>query len=575
MLGGLGKRLVNAAQVVFAPSGTAEPETVEEVIRRKGFDVQSYGATGDGATNDATAIAKAVTAAGAGGTVYFPKASVNYLTGTTSLTMLEGQKWVGEGWDASEVGSAIKYTGSGNAIESATRATSRIFRNKITDLAVIGSGKVASSCGIDLRRVDRIQLERVHVEGFDIGVRYDGTGTGGFRNFAIDCDVLGNNTGYQVVSSANEQLILGGRCTNNTNYGVDVQGGNSVTVFNVNLESNGVHVRTADANTRVLFGRMESATTFNWVTTSAASYFYIRGVQRSSGATYSDGGIGTDIEDYYRNAVRGTNLLKNGGFEVWSASTVPDGWTLSSVTAAEDTDAADIREGSSSVLLTAGATNGAMRADYDIPTFLRDGRREFVVMGWVKLGTSVQASFQTAPQDAGGTTQGTILLPTGAAASNASTLVTDSGWQFVWHIIRPNTSATRIRVLLYPDRSAGTGTANFDAICILPLGGWDQEFYRHPQDFAPSVTKILTASAALNFGDTASPGAADLTITVNGAAVSDSVVLGIPNDAIVAGAAGFYAWVSAANTVTVRFWNASGGNLNPASGTFRVDVVKH
>jgi hypothetical protein len=89
------------------------------------------------------------------------------------------------------------------------------------------------------------------------------------------------------------------------------------------------------------------------------------------------------------------------------------------------------------------------------------------------------------------------------------------------------------------------------------------------------ITKHLSAAAALDFADTATGAAANLTITVTGAALGDTVTLGIPNGSIVAGAAGFYAWVSAADTVTVRFWNASGGNLNPASGTFRVDVWKH
>lgn len=36
------------------------------------FNVMQYGATGDGVTNDATAIANAVAAAGPGDVVYFP-----------------------------------------------------------------------------------------------------------------------------------------------------------------------------------------------------------------------------------------------------------------------------------------------------------------------------------------------------------------------------------------------------------------------------------------------------------------------------------------------------------------------
>jgi len=89
-----------------------------------------------------------------------------------------------------------------------------------------------------------------------------------------------------------------------------------------------------------------------------------------------------------------------------------------------------------------------------------------------------------------------------------------------------------------------------------------------------TVNSGVTGSATLDFADTASGNYADLTITVTGAADGDVVSLGIPNASMPAGACSFTAWVSAANTVTVRFSNFSGGNLNPASGTFRAFVTK-
>jgi hypothetical protein len=66
---------------------------------------------------------------------------------------------------------------------------------------------------------------------------------------------------------------------------------------------------------------------------------------------------------------------------------------------------------------------------------------------------------------------------------------------------------------------------------------------------------------------------ADLTITVTGAADGDVVSLGVPNAAVNANT--FYsAWVSAANTVTVRFNNYSIGTVDPASALFKVFVTK-
>lgn len=86
-----------------------------------------------------------------------------------------------------------------------------------------------------------------------------------------------------------------------------------------------------------------------------------------------------------------------------------------------------------------------------------------------------------------------------------------------------------------------------------------------------TVTKILTATAALDFGLIAAAASADLTITVTGAAVNHSVSLGLP----AAPTAGiiYQAFVSAADTVTVRATNITAAGIDPASQTFRVTVI--
>lgn len=83
---------------------------------------------------------------------------------------------------------------------------------------------------------------------------------------------------------------------------------------------------------------------------------------------------------------------------------------------------------------------------------------------------------------------------------------------------------------------------------------------------------IASASATLDFPSiSASGGTQDLTITVTGASTGDVVQLGLP----AAPSAGvvFNAWVSAANTVTVRATNATGSPIDPASATYRVAVT--
>lgn len=89
-----------------------------------------------------------------------------------------------------------------------------------------------------------------------------------------------------------------------------------------------------------------------------------------------------------------------------------------------------------------------------------------------------------------------------------------------------------------------------------------------------TIGKTLTATASLNFPSTSTLTSSDLTITLTGAADGDIVVLGTPNAAVNANSC-YTAWVSAANTVTVRFNNYSSGSINPSAGTFRVSIIKY
>jgi hypothetical protein len=95
--------------------------------------------------------------------------------------------------------------------------------------------------------------------------------------------------------------------------------------------------------------------------------------------------------------------------------------------------------------------------------------------------------------------------------------------------------------------------------------------------FTPSTTRHtvnhgLTGSATLDFASTNAQNSRDMTIAVTGAADGDVVSLGVPNAAVNANTS-YSAWVSAANTVTVRFNNYSSGTVDPASGSFKVFVT--
>ena len=89
-----------------------------------------------------------------------------------------------------------------------------------------------------------------------------------------------------------------------------------------------------------------------------------------------------------------------------------------------------------------------------------------------------------------------------------------------------------------------------------------------------TINQGLTATATLDFASTNNAAYIDLTVTVTGANLNDVVSLGIPNGSVPAANSNFTAWVSAANTVTVRFNNNSGVAQDPASGSFKVFVTK-
>lgn len=92
------------------------------------------------------------------------------------------------------------------------------------------------------------------------------------------------------------------------------------------------------------------------------------------------------------------------------------------------------------------------------------------------------------------------------------------------------------------------------------------------------ITKVLSATASLNFGATAAGACDALTITVTGAADGNTVSLGIPHALANADAyQSFYGWVSAANTVSVRrcnLTNATTALSDPAAATVRATIIQ-
>jgi len=101
-------------------------------------------------------------------------------------------------------------------------------------------------------------------------------------------------------------------------------------------------------------------------------------------------------------------------------------------------------------------------------------------------------------------------------------------------------------------------------IVIVLIVSWS------PKSHYPS----LVQSGTLDFPNTTAGLSSDLTMTVTGAVLGDCVLVG-PADASVSSNGCYMGWVSATNTVSVRYLNNSLlAGVNPTSGVFKILVFK-
>jgi hypothetical protein len=174
---------------------------------------------------------------------------------------------------------------------------------------------------------------------------------------------------------------------------------------------------------------------------------------------------------------------------------------------------------------------------------------------------------------------GNVGIGTTFAALPSEKLHVVGNGRFTGNIAVGVTSATARLHLASGTATASTAPLKFTSGTNLTTAeAGAMEFNGTNLLFSPSTTRHtvnhgLTGSATLDFLSTNAQNSRDLTISVTGAADGDVVSLGVPNAAVNANTS-YSAWVSAANTVTVRFNNYSSGTVDPASGSFKVFVTK-
>lgn len=183
--------------------------------------------------------------------------------------------------------------------------------------------------------------------------------------------------------------------------------------------------------------------------------------------------------------------------------------------------------------------------------------------GLIGLGTTNPgASLQI--NTASATTKGIIVRATSSATANLFEAQNSSGSPLFE--VSSSGNLARINNVAYTwpasvPAAAASGTQLGEGVLTTTSTGtlsWSQR---------------VSASATLDFPNTATRSSSDLNITVTGATTGDMVTLGVPNVAVFVNTC-YTAWVSADNTVTIRFNNYDNADKNPASGTFKVMVFK-
>ena len=141
--------------------------TTEDFITKGPYvDVRAFGATGDGVTDDATAIQNAINSI-SHGTIFFPQG--NYLI-NSSLTIISSDITLKSdaAWNG---GTKITYTGTSNAIDIGN-GTTELYRIVLDGLKIVASGSATSSAsavGIRLRNIRYHSINNVTVQGFALG----------------------------------------------------------------------------------------------------------------------------------------------------------------------------------------------------------------------------------------------------------------------------------------------------------------------------------------------------------------------------------------------------------------------
>jgi len=213
--GGGGRRLFVPSSMYPYNASLVTFNTAVRMVREGGdpsvYDVQAYGAAGDGVTDDTTACQGAVNTAPPGATVYFPSGSYSI----TALTVTKRLRIMGDGPERSKlvaragaVGplvdlnpvTADNFYALANLkidLTSATGIVALRVRN-LSDSIVTGLEVTRGAVGIDVVLTGTLTIRDCNLRNLDTaGVRIDGDGGG--EIYLERCDIIRDIAGTLAV----------------------------------------------------------------------------------------------------------------------------------------------------------------------------------------------------------------------------------------------------------------------------------------------------------------------------------------------------------------------------------------
>lgn len=227
------------------------------VYGRLEIDIRRYGAVGDDATDNSTALADAIAVAQqTGAVIKIPRGTFRFSTGLV-LPRDPSVSIVGEHPETS----VLKYTGSGKAISysiavanvvdlfrlenftldcTASTASNGIeltnaaavngFRwGSLRNLYIYGADQ-ASSVGLNLDGVNSCHFENLVIRDWNDGVSVTKSNQRSAQNSFIKCTTIScANAGWNIVNEARSWQLIGCRCEGDGVYGFYVEGGLSIS----------------------------------------------------------------------------------------------------------------------------------------------------------------------------------------------------------------------------------------------------------------------------------------------------------------------------------------------------------